>query len=51
MPTLQQSLKISSFQKIKKGRGRFCIFANLGWFQVCFLSSGGQYTSFRIPQA
>ena len=50
MPILKQSFKISNFRKIKKGRGRFCISANLGWFKVCFLSSGGQYASFGTPQ-
>ena len=51
MPTLKQSFKMSNFRKIKKGRGRFCISTNLGWFKVCFLSSGGQYASFSTLQA
>ena len=51
MPTLKQSFKIANFRKIKKGRGCFCISANLGWFKVCFLSSGEQYASFGTPQA
>ena len=28
------------FEKIKKGRGRSGMSANLEWFKVCFLSSG-----------
>ena len=45
------SFKMLNFRKIKKGRGCFCMSANLKWFKVCFLSSGGQYTSFGTPQA
>ena len=51
VPILIQSFKMSNFRKIKKGRGRFCMSANLKWFRVCFLSSGDQYTSFVTPQA
>ena len=51
MPILIQSFKISNFRKIKKGRGRFCTSAKLGWFKVCFLCSGKQYASFGTPQA
>ena len=41
-PTIHiQSFKISIFGKVKKGRGRFGMSANLDWFKVCFLSSGG----------
>ena len=51
MPILIQSFKISNFRKVKKGRGRFGMFANLDWFKECFLSSGGQNTSFDTPYA
>ena len=38
LKTKFQHLKF--FEKIKKGRGRFGMSANLEWFKVCFLSSG-----------